>query len=64
MQKCVTMNICISLHLYAFLGVLVFIFFCVCHPFLDPQPVYDMCGLPSCQGIHCGQDSACSGQDL
>lgn len=30
----------------------------------DPQPVHDMCGLPSCQGIHCGQDGACSGQDL
>lgn len=38
--------------------------FGVCHPLADPQPVYDVCGLPSCQGIHCGQDSTCSGQDL
>lgn len=36
----------------------------ICHLLLDPQPVYDMCGFPSCQGIHRGQDSACSGQDL
>lgn len=39
-----------------------------CPPFVtsssDPQPVHDMCGLPSCQGIHRGQDGACSGQDL
>lgn len=39
-------------------------FVCVYHSFLDPQPVYDVCRLPSCQGIHCGQDSTCSGQDL
>lgn len=36
----------------------------VCHPVLDPQPVYDMCGLQSCQGVHCGQDGTCPGQDL
>lgn len=39
-------------------------YFSVCHPLLDPQPVYDVCGLQSCQGVHCGQDGACSGQDL
>lgn len=33
-------------------------------PFSDPQPMHDVCGLSSCQGVHCGQDSACSGQDL
>lgn len=40
------------------------VFFCVCHCFLDPQPVHDVCGLSSHPGIHCWQDSACSGQDL
>lgn len=46
------------------LGLFWCIFVHVCHPLLDPQPVYDMCGLQSCQGVHCGQDSTCPGQDL
>ncbi len=57
-------NICVSQHLHTFLVVFVLIVSVFCLPFLDPQPVYDVCGLPSCQRIHRGQDSACSGQDL
>lgn len=46
------------------LGLFWCIFIHICHPLLDPQPVYDMCGLQSCQGVHCGQDRTCPGQDL
>lgn len=37
---------------------------CGCDPFSDSQSMYDMCGLPSCPGIHCGQNGTCSSQDL
>lgn len=62
-RDCFVRNVCISLCRCS-LGLFWCRFVHVCHPLLDPQPVYDVCGLQSGQRVHCGQDSTCPGQDL
>lgn len=55
-------HVCVCIHVYVGWGA--FMSLSLFRPFVDSQPVYDVRGLPSCQGVHCGQDGACSGQDL
>lgn len=56
--------LCGDLFALLHVGVIWGVFIRVCRPLSDPQPVHDVRGLQSCQGVRRRQDGTCPGQDL